>query len=60
LKPIKEAGTLPAGFLAFAERVMSTFEHIIVESKGAVGLIRLNRPPQRSMISTPTRQSAAS
>jgi enoyl-CoA hydratase len=23
---------------------MSTFEHIIVESKGAVGIITLNRP----------------
>jgi enoyl-CoA hydratase len=51
LKPIKEAGTLPAGFLAFAERVMSTFEHIIVESKGAVGLIRLNRPTMLNALS---------
>jgi enoyl-CoA hydratase len=51
LKPIKEAGTLSAGFLAFAERVMSTFEHIIVESKGAVGLIRLNRPTMLNALS---------
>ena len=30
---------------------MSTFEHIIVESKGAVGLIRLNRPKMLNALS---------
>jgi enoyl-CoA hydratase len=53
---------------------MSTFEHIIVESKGAVGIITLNRPKMlnalsfgvfreiaaRSTISKPTTRSAAS
>src|SRR4030081_672995 len=42
LKPIPPAGTLPAK--SGAGWTMSTFEHIIVESKGAVGIITLNRP----------------
>src|ERR1700716_825270 len=42
LKPIPPAGTLPAK--SAAGGIMSTFEHIIVESKGAVGIITLNRP----------------
>jgi len=53
---------------------MSTFEYIIVESKGAVGIVTLNRPKllnalssaysarsrRRSTISKPTTRSAAS
>jgi len=35
----------PAGW------VMSTFEHIIVESQGAVGIIRLNRPKMLNALS---------
>src|SRR4051812_4314079 len=30
---------------------MSTFEHIIVESKGAVGIVRLNRPKMLNALS---------
>src|SRR6201985_2430986 len=30
---------------------MSTFEHIIVESKGAVGIIKLNRPKMLNALS---------
>ena len=30
---------------------MSTFEHIIVESKGAVGVITLNRPKMLNALS---------
>ena len=30
---------------------MGTFEHIIVESKGAVGIIRLNRPKMLNALS---------
>jgi enoyl-CoA hydratase len=30
---------------------MSTFEHIIVESQGAVGIIRLNRPKMLNALS---------
>ncbi|MBN9002887.1 MAG: enoyl-CoA hydratase, partial [Rhizobiales bacterium] len=30
---------------------MSTFEHIIVEKKGAVGLLRLNRPKMLNALS---------
>ena len=30
---------------------MSTFEHIIVESRGAVGIIRLNRPKMLNALS---------
>jgi enoyl-CoA hydratase len=50
LKPVPSAGTLVRGF-AFSEWAMSTFEHIIVESKGAVGLIRLNRPKMLNALS---------
>src|SRR6195952_2382468 len=41
LKPIPPAGTLPTQSAGWT---MATFEHIIVESKGAVGIITLNRP----------------
>jgi enoyl-CoA hydratase len=44
------AGTLAQGF-HLLEWAMSTFEHIIVESKGAVGLIRLNRPKMLNALS---------
>src|SRR6267154_4934672 len=40
--PIPPAGTLPAK--SDAGCTMATFEFIIVESKGAVGIITLNRP----------------
>ena len=30
---------------------MSTFQHIIVESKGAVGIIKLNRPKMLNALS---------
>src|ERR1700740_3675745 len=40
--------TAPTGHIARAvkrwQRAMSTFEHIIVENKGAVGILTLNRP----------------
>src|ERR1700716_4404341 len=49
LKPIPPAGTLPAK--SGAARTMSTFEHIIVESKGAVGIITLNRPKMLNALS---------
>src|ERR1700710_454173 len=40
--PTPPAGRLPAK--SEAGGTMSTFEYIIVESKGAVGIITLNRP----------------
>ena len=43
------AGTLPAK--SGAGWTMSTFEHIIVESKGAVGIITLNRPKMLNALS---------
>src|ERR1700716_986728 len=49
LKPIPPAGTLPAK--SGAGWTMSTFEHIIVESKGAVGIITLNRPKMLNALS---------
>src|SRR4030088_3042120 len=49
LKPIPPAGTLPAK--SDAGWTMSTFEHIIVESKGAVGIITLNRPKMLNALS---------
>src|SRR3977135_408348 len=49
LKPIPPAGTLPAK--SGAGWTMSTFEHIIVESKGAVGIITLNRPKMINALS---------
>ena len=49
LKPIPPAGTLPAK--SGAGWIMSTFEHIIVESKGAVGIITLNRPKMLNALS---------
>src|SRR5258705_1224629 len=47
--PIPPAGTLPAQ--SSAGWTMSTFEHIIVESKGAVGIITLNRPKMLNALS---------
>src|SRR6266404_4639234 len=47
--PIPSAGTLPAK--TGAGWTMSTFEHIIVESKGAVGIITLNRPKMLNALS---------
>src|ERR1700716_527977 len=49
LKLIPPAGTLPAKSAAGWR--MSTFEHIIVESKGAVGIITLNRPKLLNAVS---------
>jgi enoyl-CoA hydratase len=51
LKPIPPAGTLPAGNVQQRENSMSTFEHILVETKGAVGLLRLNRPKMLNALS---------
>src|SRR3569833_4291525 len=44
------AGTLPADFICRGS-AMSVFEHIIVESKGAVGIVRLNRPKMLNALS---------
>src|SRR5438445_2468861 len=49
LKPIPPAGTWPA--TSGAGWTMTTFEHIIVESKGAVGIITLNRPKMLNALS---------
>jgi hypothetical protein len=49
LKLIPPAGTLPPK--SGAGWTMSTFEHIIVESKGAVGIITLNRPKMLNALS---------
>src|SRR3982075_4202012 len=49
LKPIPPAGTLPAK--SGAGWTMSTFERIIVGSKGAVGVITLNRPKMLNALS---------
>src|SRR5260370_38084523 len=49
LKLIPPAGTLPPK--SGAGGTMSTFEHIIVESKGAVGIITLNRPQMLNAMS---------
>src|SRR3979490_1875050 len=49
LKPIPPAGTLPVK--SGAGWTMSTFEHIIVDSKGAVGIITLNRPKMLNALS---------
>src|SRR4030088_3687461 len=49
LKPIPPAGTLPAK--SGAGWTMSTFEHIIIESKGAVGIITLNTPKMLNALS---------
>src|SRR5258706_8249610 len=49
LKRTPPAGTLPAK--SGAGWTMSTFEHIIVESKGAVGIITLNRPKMLNALS---------
>jgi enoyl-CoA hydratase len=50
LKPIPAAGTLPLR-KSTAGSTMGTFEHIIVESKGAVGVIALNRPKMLNALS---------
>jgi enoyl-CoA hydratase len=50
LKPIPAAGTLPAK-IGYLGRIMATFECIIVESKGAVGIITLNRPKMLNALS---------
>jgi enoyl-CoA hydratase len=47
--PTPPAGTLPA--TSGAGWTMTTFEHIIVESKGAVGIITLNRPKMLNALS---------
>jgi enoyl-CoA hydratase len=44
------AGTLSADFVC-RDWAMSVFEHIIVESKGAVGIVRLNRPKMLNALS---------
>src|SRR6202162_3071825 len=49
LMPTPPAGTLPAK--SGAGWTMSTFEHIIVESKGGVGFITLNRPKMCNALS---------
>ena len=49
LKPTPPAGTLPA--TSAAGWTMTTFEHVIVESKGAVGIITLNRPKMLNALS---------
>ena len=49
LKPTPPAGTLPAA--SGAGWTMTTFEHIIVESKGAVGIVTLNRPKMLNALS---------
>src|SRR5665213_2499531 len=49
LKRIPPAVSLPAK--SSAGRDMATFEHIIVESKGAVGIITLNRPKMLNALS---------
>src|SRR5438552_2468897 len=54
LRPRWSAGTLPAGrnrLTRQAGSIMSTFEHIIVERKGAVGIVRLNRPKMLNALS---------
>jgi enoyl-CoA hydratase len=50
LKPIPAAGTLRNAIRRGAQ-TMSTFEHIIVESKGAVGIVTLNRPKMLNALS---------
>ena len=50
LKPIPAAGTL-ATKISYLGRIMATFECIIVESKGAVGIITLNRPKMLNALS---------
>jgi enoyl-CoA hydratase len=48
LQPVRSAGTLRVTAFhrhaQFSESTMSRFEHIIVERKGAVGVLTLNRP----------------
>src|SRR6202451_4341656 len=48
--PIAPAGTLPRA-RSGAGWTMSTFEYIIVESKGAVGVVTLNRPKMLNALS---------
>jgi enoyl-CoA hydratase len=50
LKPTPAAGTLPAKSI-IPGWIMATFEHIIVETKGAVGVITLNRPKMLNALS---------
>ena len=50
LKPIPAAGTLPT-IIGYPGWIMATFECIIVESKGAVGIITLNRPKMLNALS---------
>src|SRR5206468_3484861 len=49
LMPTPAAGTLPTK--SGPEWIMATFEYIIVESKGAVGIITLNRPKMLNALS---------
>src|SRR5215510_8511687 len=48
--PTPAAGKLPAKSIS-PGWIMATFEHIIVETKGAVGVITLNRPKMLNALS---------